>query len=85
MFKNKVLRKIFGAKKDEITGEWRKLHSAELHVLYSSPNTIRKIKSRLLRWAGLVARMEESRNAYCILMGKPEGKSFRETDTQMGR
>ena len=58
MFGNKVLRKIFGAKKDEITGEWRKPHSAELYALYSSPNIIRNLKSRRLRWSGHVARME---------------------------
>ncbi|KAJ4431113.1 hypothetical protein ANN_19708 [Periplaneta americana] len=71
---NKVLRKIFGAKRDEVTGEWRKLHNAELHALYSSPDIIRYIKSRRLRWAGHVARMDESRNAYRMLVGRPEGK-----------
>ena len=64
VFEKKVVRKIFGAKKDEITGEWRKLHRVELHTLYSSPNIIRSLKSRRLRWAGNVARMEQSRNAY---------------------
>ena len=73
LFENKVLRKIFGAKKDEITGEWRKLHNAELHALYSSPNKIRSLKSRRLGWAGQVARMEQSRNAYRVLVGKSEG------------
>ena len=73
VFENKVLRKIFGAKKDEITREWRKLHIAELHALYSSQN-IRNLKSGRLRWAGHVARMEQSRNAYRVLVGKPEGK-----------
>ena len=63
MFENKVLRRYLGLKKDEITGEWRKLHNVELHALYSSPNIIRSLKSRRLRWAGHVARMEESRNA----------------------
>ncbi|KAJ4442449.1 hypothetical protein ANN_04035 [Periplaneta americana] len=66
VFENKVLRKIFGAKRDEVTGEWRKLHNAELHALYSSPDIIRNIKSRRLRWAGHVARMGESRNAYRV-------------------
>ena len=68
MFENKVLRKIFGSKKDEITGEWRKLHNSELHALYSSPNIIRSLKSRRLRWAGHVARMEQSINAYRVLV-----------------
>ncbi|KAJ4425331.1 hypothetical protein ANN_28251 [Periplaneta americana] len=66
VFENKVLRKIFGAKRDEVTGEWRKLHNAELHALYSSPDITRNIKSRRLRWAGHVARMGESRNGYRI-------------------
>ncbi|KAJ4439340.1 hypothetical protein ANN_07462 [Periplaneta americana] len=74
VFENKVLRKIFGAKLDEVTGEWRKLHNTELHALYSSPDIIRNIKFRRLRWAGHVARMGESRNAYRLLVGKPEGK-----------
>ncbi|KAJ4438440.1 hypothetical protein ANN_14385 [Periplaneta americana] len=74
VFENKVLRKIFGAKRDEVTGEWRKLHNTELHALYSSPDIIRNIKSRRLRWAGPVARMSESRNAYRVLVGRPEGK-----------
>ena len=74
VFKNKVLRKIYGAKKDEITGEWRKLHNAELYALYSSPNIIRSLKSRRLRWAGHVARVDYSRNAYRVLVGKPEEK-----------
>ncbi|KAJ4440066.1 hypothetical protein ANN_08197 [Periplaneta americana] len=74
VFENKVLRKIFGAKRDEITGEWRKLHNTELHALYSSPDIIRNLKSRRLRWAGHVARMGESRNAYRVLVGRPEGK-----------
>ncbi|KAJ4433927.1 hypothetical protein ANN_16245 [Periplaneta americana] len=74
VFENKVLRKIFGVKRDEATGEWRKLHNAELHALYPSPDIIRNIKSRHLRWAGHVARMGESRNAYRVLVGRPEGK-----------
>ncbi|KAJ4448478.1 hypothetical protein ANN_10494 [Periplaneta americana] len=74
VFENKVLRKIFGAKRDEVTGEWRKLHNAELHALYSSPEIIRNIKSRRFRWTGHVARMGESRNAYRVSVGRPEGK-----------
>ena len=66
VFENKVLRKIFGAKKDEIIGEWRKLHNAELHALYSPSNIIRSLKSRRLRWAGHVAHVEQSRNAYTV-------------------
>ncbi|KAJ4443847.1 hypothetical protein ANN_05634 [Periplaneta americana] len=74
VFENKVFRKIFGAKRDEVTGEWRKLHNTELHALYSSPDIIRNIKSRRLRWEGHIARMGESRNAYRVLVGRPEGK-----------
>ena len=74
VFKNKVLRKIFGDKTDEIRGQWRKLHNAELHALHSSPNIIRSLKSRRLRWAGHVGSMEQSRYAYRVLVGKPEGK-----------
>ncbi|KAJ4448596.1 hypothetical protein ANN_10615, partial [Periplaneta americana] len=74
VFENNVLRKIFGAKRDEVTGEWRKLHNTELYALYSSPDIIRNIKSRRLRWAGHVARMGESKNAYRLLVGRPEGK-----------
>jgi hypothetical protein len=68
------VRRIFGPKRDEVTGDWRKLHNEELHNLYSSPNIIRMIKSRKMRWAGHVARMGEKWNAYRILVGKPEGK-----------
>ncbi|KAJ4439013.1 hypothetical protein ANN_14969 [Periplaneta americana] len=68
------VRKIFGAKRDEFTGEWRKLHNTELHALYPAPDIIRNIKSKRLRWAGHVARMGESRNAYSVLVGRPEGK-----------
>ncbi|KAJ4444527.1 hypothetical protein ANN_06321 [Periplaneta americana] len=70
----RFLGKIFGAKRDEVTGEWRKLHNAELYALYSSPDIIRNIKSRRLRWAGHIARMGESRNAYRVLVGRSEGK-----------
>jgi hypothetical protein len=75
VFENRVLRRMFGPKRDEVTGEWRKLHSGELHILYSSPDIIRQIKSRRMRWAGHVARMGEGRNMYRILGRKPEGKS----------
>jgi hypothetical protein len=74
VFENRVLRRIFGPKRDEVTGEWRKLHNVELHNLYSSPYIIRQIKSRRLRWAGHVARMGEERKVYKVLVGKPEGK-----------
>jgi hypothetical protein len=73
VFENRVLRGIFGRKRDEVIGGWRKLHNEELHNLYCSPSIIRIIKSRRLRWAGHVARMGEKRNAYRILVGKPEG------------
>jgi hypothetical protein len=71
---NRVLRRIFGPKREEVTGGWRKLHNKELHNLYSSPSIIIMIKSRRMKWAGNVARMGEKRNAYRILAGKPEGK-----------
>jgi hypothetical protein len=74
VFENRVLRRIFGPKRDEVTGEWRRLHNEELHNLYSSPDIIRQIKSRRMRWAGHVARMGEERNVYKVLMGKPGGK-----------
>jgi hypothetical protein len=69
-----LMRRIFGPKRDEVTGEWRKLHNEELHDLYSSPSIIRIIKSRRIRWEGHVARMGEKRNAFRLLVGKPEGK-----------
>jgi hypothetical protein len=73
VFENRVLRRILGPKRDEVIGEWRKLHNEELHDLYSSPSIIRIIKSRWMRWAGHVARMGEKRNAY-RLVGMPEEK-----------
>jgi hypothetical protein len=74
VFEYMVLRRIFGSERDEVTGEWRKLHNGELHNLYSSPDIIRHIKSRRMRWAGHVARMGEGRNVYSVLMGKLKGK-----------
>jgi hypothetical protein len=74
VFENRVLRRIFGPKRNEGTGEWRKLHNKELHDLYSSPSIIRIIKPRMMRWAGHVARMGEKRNACRLLVGKSEGK-----------
>jgi hypothetical protein len=69
---------MFGPKWDEVMGEWRKLHNQELHDLYASPSIIRIIKSQRTRWAGHVARMGEKRNAYRLLVGKPEGKNHYE-------
>jgi hypothetical protein len=71
---NRVLRRIFGPKRNEVTGEWRKFHNGELHNLYSSPYIIRPIKSRRMRWAGHVVCMGEGRNVYRVLVGKPKGK-----------
>jgi len=69
-----VLRRIFGSRRDEVTGEWRRLHNEEINDLYSSPNIVRVIKSRRVRWAGHVARMGEERGVYRVLVEKPEGK-----------
>jgi hypothetical protein len=78
VFENRVLRRIFGSKRDGVTWEWRRLHNEELNVLCSSPNIIWVIKSRRLRWAGHVARMGEGRGAYRILVGRPEGRNHLE-------
>jgi hypothetical protein len=72
VFEDRVLRRIFGPKMDEVTEKWRKLHNEELHILYSSPNTIMQIKSRRMRWKGHVARVGEERNVYRVLM--PEAR-----------
>jgi hypothetical protein len=75
VFENRVLWRIFGPTRDEVTGEWRKLHSGELHNLYSSPDIIRQIKSRRMRWAGHVARMGEGRNVYRVRWESPKEKT----------
>ena len=74
MFENRVLRRMFGPRRDEVTGEWRKLQNEELNDLYCSPNIVTVIKSRRMRWAGHVTRMGERRGVYRVLVGKPEGK-----------
>ena len=74
LLENRELRRIFGPTRDEITGEWRKLHNEELNDLYSSPSIVWGIKSRRMRWAGHVARTGEKRDVYRVLVVKPEGK-----------
>ena len=74
LFENRLLRKVFGPKRDEVTGEWRKLHNEKLNDLYSLPNIVRVEISRRMRWAGHVARMGEDRGVHRVLEGKPEGK-----------
>jgi hypothetical protein len=75
VFENRVLRRVFGPKRDEVTGEWRKLQNEELNDLYSLPNIVRVVKSRRMGWwAGHVARMGEDRGVHRVLVGKPEGK-----------
>ena len=69
-----MLRTIFGPRRDEVTGDWRRLHNEELNDLYSSPNIVRVIKSRRMRWAGHVAHIGEERGVYRVLVGKPEGR-----------
>jgi hypothetical protein len=75
VFENRVLRRIFGQKRDEVTGGWRKLHNEKLHGLYSSPIIVRVIKARRMRWVGHVARMKEVRGAYKILVGRQDGRN----------
>ena len=74
MFENRVLRRAFGSKRDEVTRKWRKLHNEELRDLYSLPSNVRVVKSRIMRWAGHVARMGEERGVHRVLVGKPDGK-----------
>jgi len=74
VFENMVLRRIFGPRREEVTGEWRRLHNEELNDMYCSPNIVRVIKSRRMKWAGHVARMGEERGAYRVLVEKPEGR-----------
>ena len=74
MFENRVLRRVFGSKRDEVTGELRKLRNEELRDLYSLPNIVRVVKSRRMRWVGHVARMGDRRGVHRVLVGKPEGK-----------
>jgi stalled ribosome rescue protein Dom34 len=72
VFENRVLRRVFGSKRDEVTGEWRKLHVEELNDLYSLPNIVRVVKSRRMRRAGHVVHMGEDRGVHRVLVGKPE-------------
>jgi hypothetical protein len=74
VFENRVLRRVFGPERDEVTGKWRRLHNEELNDLYSLPNIVRVVKSKRMRWAGHVERMEEDRGVHRVLVGKPEGK-----------
>ena len=74
VFENRVMRKVFGAKRDEVAGEWRKLYNEELSDLYSLPSIVQVVKSRRMRWAGHVARMGEGRGVHRVPVGKPEGK-----------
>jgi hypothetical protein len=74
VFENRVLRRVFGPKRNEVTGEWRKLHKEELRDLYSLPNIVQVVKSRRMRWVGHVACMGEGRGVHRVLVGKPEGK-----------
>jgi hypothetical protein len=74
VFENRVLRRIFVPKRDKVTGEWRKCHNEELRTMYCSPNIVRVITWRRMRWAGHVARIGEWRGVYRVLVGKPEGK-----------
>jgi hypothetical protein len=85
VFENRLLRRIFGPKSDEVTGEWKKLHSGELHNLYSPPDIIWQIKLRRMRWAGRMERMGEGRNVDRVLVGKPKDKDHLEDQGVDGR
>jgi len=74
VFESRVLRRIFGSKRDEVTGEWRKIHNEDFNDLYFSPNIFWVIKSRIMRWAGHVARIGDMRGVYSVFAGTPEGK-----------
>ena len=84
VFENRVLRRIYGPKREEVTGEWRKLHNEELNNLYSLPNIVRMMKWRM-RWAGHSARVGERRGVYRVVVGKPEGKNHFEDRGLDGR
>jgi hypothetical protein len=83
VFESRVLMSVCRLKRDEVTGGWRKLHTEELHNLYSLPSIIRMIKSKRMRWAGHVAQIEKG-NSYGLWVGKPEGQTTRKTKTQVG-
>jgi hypothetical protein len=85
VFENRVLRRIFGPKRDEVTGKWRKSHNEEFHNLYSPPDIIRQVKSRRMRRAGHVARMGEERNLYTVLVGSPKERDHTENQGVGGR
>jgi hypothetical protein len=85
VFENRVLRRIFGPMRDEVTGKWRKLHNGELHNLYLSPDIIGQIKSRRMRWAGHVARMGGGRNVYRVLVEGPKERTHLEDQGVDGR
>jgi hypothetical protein len=85
MFQNRVLRRIFGPKRDEVTGKWRRIHNEELYTMCASPNIFRVIRSRRMRWVGHVLLMGENSGAYRVLVGKPEGKRpFEDPDVDRG-
>ena len=85
VFENRMLRRVFGPKRDKVTGEWKKLHNEELNDLYSLPNIVWMVKSKRMRWAGHVARMGEDRGVHMVLVGRPEGKMHWEDQDVDGR